>query len=318
MLVSIIVPVFKVEPYLKQCLDSIVNQTYKNLEIILVDDGSPDNCPKICDDFARADNRIIVIHKKNEGLSEARNAGTKIATGAYIYFVDSDDYISNQVIQNFVEIAEKKQADIIIGNHKSFFNDFAHCKETVCLFKENSLLEIMHKYLYPNKHYLQCVVAWNKLVKSEIAKKYPFPKGKLIEDNFTTYKYYNAAKKIYITEQPTYFYRQRNSGIMGFVKKNPQIIAETQIEYIKERIAFFKEQGKPSIANIFLPLYIRFFLYGTFVKECQSTSVNVSLKEIQPYLTKLKGHFLLKFFCSHYRVYAFLQKVKEKILEQIA
>lgn len=98
-LISIVIPVYKVELYLEKCIESIINQTYKNLEIIIVDDGSPDNCPKICDEYAQKDNRIKVIHKENGGLSDARNAGIDVAAGKYIAFVDSDDYVSNDYIE---------------------------------------------------------------------------------------------------------------------------------------------------------------------------------------------------------------------------
>ena len=97
--VSVIVPIYKVEKYLRQCIDSIINQSLKDIEIILVDDGSPDNCPKICDEYKKIDSRIKVIHKKNGGLSSARNAGMKIATGEYIGFVDSDDYVSKEFLE---------------------------------------------------------------------------------------------------------------------------------------------------------------------------------------------------------------------------
>ena len=113
-LVSIIVPIYKVEPYLRRCLDSIVNQTYTNLEIILVDDGSPDGCPQICDMYAAKDNRIVVIHKNNGGLSDARNAGLNICKGIYISFVDSDDWVGRDYIKILVNNAKKEQADIVI------------------------------------------------------------------------------------------------------------------------------------------------------------------------------------------------------------
>ena len=103
-LVSIIVPIYKVEKYLKQCLDSILNQTYENIEIILVDDGSPDNCGKICDEYASNDKRIRVIHKENGGLSSARNAGLDVATGEYISFIDSDDYVSENFIKRLYDL----------------------------------------------------------------------------------------------------------------------------------------------------------------------------------------------------------------------
>ena len=93
--ISVIVPVYKVEQYLRKCVDSIIKQTYSNLEIILIDDGSPDNCPIICDEYAMKDNRVVVIHKKNGGLSDARNVGIAKSTGKYITFVDSDDYIAS-------------------------------------------------------------------------------------------------------------------------------------------------------------------------------------------------------------------------------
>lgn len=106
-LVSIIVPIYKVEPYLRRCVDSIVCQTYTNLEIILVDDGSPDTCPQICDEYANKDKRIVVIHKKNGGLSDARNAGLNSCKGEYISFIDSDDYVDYDFIESLIEPIKK-------------------------------------------------------------------------------------------------------------------------------------------------------------------------------------------------------------------
>ena len=116
-LVSIIVPIYKVEPYLRRCLDSIVNQTYTNLEIILVDDGSPDGCPQICDEYAAKDKRIVVIHKENGGLSDARNAGLDICKGEYIFFIDSDDWIKTDTIEFLYKITQDKKSDIVIGDY---------------------------------------------------------------------------------------------------------------------------------------------------------------------------------------------------------
>lgn len=123
-LISIIVPIYKVEPYLRRCLDSIINQTYTNLEIILVDDGSPDGCPAICDEYAAKDKRIIVIHKENGGLSDARNAGLDICKGEFIYFLDSDDYIGNATINDLYQHIEKdKQCAIAIGYFTALVGD---------------------------------------------------------------------------------------------------------------------------------------------------------------------------------------------------
>ena len=117
-LVSIIVPIYKVESYLRRCLDSVVSQTYTNLEIILVDDGSPDGCPQICDEYASKDSRIIVIHKENGGLSDARNVGLDICKGEYISFVDSDDWINNHYIEKLLSAAETVKADIAVASCK--------------------------------------------------------------------------------------------------------------------------------------------------------------------------------------------------------
>lgn len=114
-LISIIIPIYKVEKYLDRCVQSVVNQTYKNLEIILVNDGSPDNCPQICDEWASKDNRIKVIHKSNGGVSSARNEGLKNVTGEYVVFIDADDYVSKDFLQNLISVANNEQVDIVIS-----------------------------------------------------------------------------------------------------------------------------------------------------------------------------------------------------------
>ena len=114
-LITIIIPVYKVEDYLDKCVESVVNQTYKNLEIILVDDGSPDNCPKMCDDWAKKDKRIKVIHKENGGLSDARNKGIDIAKGEFITFIDSDDYVENNYVEFLYNLVRENHAEISMG-----------------------------------------------------------------------------------------------------------------------------------------------------------------------------------------------------------
>ena len=114
MLISIIIPVYKVEKYLKRCVDSVIGQTYPNLQIILVDDGSPDNCPQICDEYAAQDKRIEVIHQANAGVSNARNNGLKVAKGDYILFIDSDDYIAPDMCEKMLAFAQQTQADIVV------------------------------------------------------------------------------------------------------------------------------------------------------------------------------------------------------------
>lgn len=141
-LVSIIVPIYKVEPYLRQCLESIVNQTYTNIEIILVDDGSPDNCPQICDEYATRDNRIIVIHKINGGLSDARNAGLNQCSGDYIYFLDGDDYIGNNTINTLYQYLEKNDHFFIaIGYFTALINNSPKTYNESWLFDSPRIIE---------------------------------------------------------------------------------------------------------------------------------------------------------------------------------
>lgn len=152
--ISIIIPIYNVEKYLKKCLDSVISQTYKNLEIILVDDGSPDKCGKICDEYQEIDNRIIVLHNKNIGLSGARNSGLKIATGKYVTFIDSDsdDYIADDYIEVLYKILKEKNADISICNYKSFKNDLNKITNKRIYLKElnsQQAIDRSHKIINP-------------------------------------------------------------------------------------------------------------------------------------------------------------------------
>ena len=210
-LISVIIPVYKVEQYLRRCLDSIVNQTYTNLEIILVDDGSPDNSPQICDEFANKDNRIAVIHKKNGGLSDARNAGLDICKGEYISFVDSDDWVSQEYINKLYSSITKSHADIAIVNH-TLVNDFCtpKCdkKPSVKIFtKQQALFKLIAKQYQP------FVVSWGKLYRKELFKSIRFPVGKYHEDEFTSHFLLYAASKITFSPNILYFYYQRPNSI---------------------------------------------------------------------------------------------------------
>lgn len=212
-LVSVIVPIFNIEHYLERCVDSIINQTYKNLEIILVDDGSPDNCPSMCDNYANKDSRIKVIHKKNGGLSDARNAGMKVATGKYISFIDSDDYVSSEFIETLYNAMTTENSDIV------------EC--SVVRFYEDNHFDV-YSDDFPNANYdtvdgLSALIAenpfkqhvWNKLYKAEVVLDIPFAVGKLNEDEFWTYQIFGQAKKVTRINKTMYFYFQRESSIMG-------------------------------------------------------------------------------------------------------
>ena len=214
-LVSIIIPVYNVERYLKKCIDSVINQTYANLEIILVDDGSPDGCGDICDDYAKKDKRIRVIHKVNGGLSDARNAGIDAATGDYIAFVDSDDYVASDYAELLYKACIEANADIsccsyyrVYGQKKikapkpSTIIGLTNIEALRDIFLANSLCEVM---------------TWNKLYRRSLFtdNDIRFPVGKVHEDNYTTYKLFYFANKVQFIGTPRYFYLQRSESIMG-------------------------------------------------------------------------------------------------------
>lgn len=218
MKLSIIVPVYNVEPYLRRCIDSILAQTFTDFELILVDDGSPDNCPAICDEYAEKDPRIVVIHKQNGGLSDARNAGLDIARGEYIGFVDSDDFIHKQTYEIAINAARKYNADIVqwkwvpysllseINGDIEFASD-ANVVEII------DLPNIAESY-YPQICYKVNASIWNKLYVRKIFEKIRFPKGLIYEDYHITLQILDRAQKLVITEEKLYYYYQRTGSIM--------------------------------------------------------------------------------------------------------
>lgn len=215
--VSIIVPVFNVENYLKRCVDSIIDQTYADIEIILVDDGSTDSSGEICDDLSIRDNRIIVIHKKNGGLSDARNAGLDVASGHYIFFVDSDDFICNDAIKTCVDRIEKDGTDLAIVKMQL-------CSENGELISKDLDDEINCKAIwnkddfwnyYYNGLHANCVVAWNKLYKKSIFEKIRYCKGRIHEDEIIIHHIVSKCKSISFINEKKYWYSQRGNSITG-------------------------------------------------------------------------------------------------------
>lgn len=208
--ISVIVPVYKVEAYLDECVQSLVDQTYQNLEIILVDDGSPDNCPAMCDAWAERDSRIRVIHKENGGLSDARNAGIDSATGDYIAFVDSDDWILPEMYEKLLAALKAEHADISACNILSCFPDHTRawgCREYTAGGPERFLELLYADTSFP-------VAAWNKLYPRQMWEEIRFPKGKICEDAFTTYRLVHSAHRIVQIPDALYCYRIRENSIM--------------------------------------------------------------------------------------------------------
>ena len=235
--ISIIVPVYNIELYVKECIESILRQTFKNFELILVDDGSTDQSGKICDEYALKDTRIIVIHQKNQGLSQARNTGIDIAKGKYIGFVDGDDWIHEEMFLELYNLCVCNNVKISQCNYQRCRDTCEQFDETegeVCIISKEQEI----RNLYDPNLAVRTVVAWNKLYDTELFKNIRYPQGKLHEDEFTTYKLIFGADEIAITNRKLYFYRTVESSIIN-QKYNPKRL--DVLEALEERIKFFEK-----------------------------------------------------------------------------
>lgn len=253
-LISVIVPVYKVEKYLKRCVDSILAQTYPCLEVILVDDGSPDGCPAICDEYAREDRRVRVIHKENGGLSDARNAGIDAAKGNFLGFIDSDDYVHPRFYELLLQALKEEGADIAGCDVKKIYETGTVEEEE----KEAVRSEIYSgreatANLYDAQLYLRSVVIWNKLYKKELFKDVRFPKGKLHEDEFTSYRLLYQSKSVVYIDRAYYFYFQREDGIMGQKQKK---ISPVALEAYEQMETFFREKGEKDLLQMMMYRYL--------------------------------------------------------------
>lgn len=248
-IISVIVPIYNVEKYLRKSIDSLLCQTYRNLEIILVDDGGTDGCPDICDEYKEQDARVRVIHKSNGGLSDARNAGLAIASGEYIAFFDSDDYLKPTMYEKLVQALECAKADVAICNFETV------TPEGISIPERNLHQSIQDEVITgkeaiirlcgPNYEYY--VTAWNRLYKKEVVENILFPKGKIHEDEFTAHLFYGVAEKVACVKEPGYCYVVREDSIMTkkYGKRNLDYF-----EALGTRILYCTEHG---IDDVVLP-----------------------------------------------------------------
>lgn len=257
--ISIIVPIYKVEKFLDECVQSIVKQTYQHLQIILVDDGSPDSCGKLCENWAKIDQRITVIHKENGGLSDARNAGLDVARGAYIAFVDSDDWLDPKMYEIMLSTLKKENADIVACG---IVDTYSNKKVIHSSPYTSGGSEVFLKYIYQDTIFP--VSAVNKLYKRKLWSGFRFPKGKICEDAFTTYLLVDRASKIVQIPDALYHYRIRENSIMT---TNFRLARMDEEEAWRENYLYMKE-NYPDIMNIAYDFYLQ--------------KVNILLHEITP------------------------------------
>lgn len=211
-LISVIVPIYKVEKYIDRCAESILAQSFTDFELILVDDGSPDNCPQICDEYAKKDSRIRVIHKENGGLSDARNAGIDIAEGEWLAFIDSDDYVHEDYLKSLYNAAIENDADLAVCDFVRVNDDEKviedeHSFDELVTDDKNAMFE----RLYSN---WRIRPAWNKLYKKEIFSELRFAFGKIHEDEFAIHHVLWNCGKLAIIKKGLYYYRTRENSIM--------------------------------------------------------------------------------------------------------
>lgn len=262
---SVIVPVYNVAGYLERSVDSLLRQTYQNLEIILVDDGATDGSGELCDLFAQKDcQRIKVIHKKNGGLSDARNVGMQHATGDYIAFLDSDDYLHHKAYEILIHHMETLGADIAEGEYWKVTDqqedrEYWGCGVDICT-RNQALIKMMRWETFD-------ISVWNKVYKRETVEGLNFPVGKIHEDEFWTYKTYFRAKKLLHIYFPVYYYQQQRSGSIlaaAFSEKNFH-----STDALLERIEYVKQNAPELLdeANISLVTHIFFHLQNFVLNE---------------------------------------------------
>lgn len=297
-LVSIILPVYNVEKYLSECLETIIGQTYKRIEIIVVDDGSTDSCPKICDKYAKKDKRIKVIHQENKGLSGARNCGIEQANGKYITFVDSDDFISKDYISDLLFELKKNECDISacgtinVDENGNELNIEVSSKNIQLLGEEQIKALLMSKL---------STTAWGKLYKIELFKNIRYPIRKYNEDTFTTYKVLDLSQKTIVINKPLYYYRKvQNSitncsfnikhmdGLEGIIER---------AEFVEKKYPQYKVYGNSAIVYTACKIFEKMIKSNYKNKEIEKT-LKKNIKKYYWDFKKSKIYsFRTKMFC---------------------
>lgn len=292
--ISIIVPVYNVESYLKRCVDSILKQTYKNLEIILVDDGSTDSSGAICNWYSEHDERIKVIHKINGGLSSARNAGIEIASGDYISFVDSDDWIVEDIYEYCIELAETMKCDVVdfksISTHGEMMK-FSSNEDYEIKLVEGK--EILRDYLMRGQTDKSPFTVWRKLYRTSLFEIIRFPEGKINEDIATNYKVLMNCNRLAHTDKIGYYYFQNNNSITrnGFKKRDFDLLdacEELKKLTLNETYDDIKYLAKVKYARSYFSLLSKIAFYGT---KDNSLDEDMIIKELTKKLRQ--SYFLL-------------------------
>lgn len=242
-LISVIIPVYNVEKYIEKCVNSVVNQTYTNLEIILVDDGSKDLSGEICDRLSQMDTRITCIHKENGGLSDARNVGLEHIKGKYVTFIDSDDYIDEKYIEMLYFTIKKYNVKFVISNYRKVYEDTEYQKSSDCYDEKVFTKEDALSALYLDEFEYQFTMAVGKLYSVRMFDNVKFPVGRNYEDTATAHLFINQVNKLVYITREQYFYLTRKTSIT----KSDKYLKDDIIDAVYERMRFFEDNNYPEL-----------------------------------------------------------------------
>lgn len=297
-LITIIVPVFKVEKYLDECIKSLVDQTYKHIEIILVDDGSPDTCPQMCDEWAEKDDRIRVVHKDNKGLSSARNIGLDLAKGDYIMFVDSDDLVDTLICEKLIKILTMQNADIACCDWLKL-NEKKRFTSKINVYAGSEVFSLLY-----NKKVPLIMTAWAKLYKKQIFCNVRYPLGRLHEDEVVIPQILTNCSKLVFLDENLYFNRQNEGSITkSFSEKRLDAV------WAKEKILSYIEKNNSDYYQHALNSYLRtiaaYYSMGLKGNICVDKLKELLIKYKQHYPSLKKKTMVLRMFRAFPKFFAF-------------
>lgn len=319
-MISVIVPVYMGEQWLPRCIESIRNQSFQNLEIILVNDGSPDNSGKVCEEYAGLDDRITVVHKENGGLSDARNAGIAASSGQYIMFVDEDDYIHPDMVQILYRTMQETNADMVLCDFvpvpdeaKIDYPAITQVESPVCF--EGG--EVMNQLYYRN---LLTVVAWNKLYKRAVFNAHGYIKGRVHDDESAIHYILHACKKTAYLKEKLYYYVQREGSITS--KRRWNYYSDSWQAY-EERLAFLEENGYEEMASFTKEHMLHYavtywkMLKGSTTAKAIANGMRKTFKDLlkhEDVRQRLSSKLMRKYRCFAihpvcYSVYVWIEKV---------
>ena len=283
-LVSVVIPVYNSQKYLNACVDSVVNQTYSNLEIILVDDGSTDESGMICDEYAKKDGRVKVIHKENGGNGDARNTGYKQATGEWLVMVDNDDLLHLQQIEILLKIACEKNADVVIGNYRPITDEEIPANNYIgkVVYQKVEVLTDSHlmNQEFIKKRSMILTTPWSKIWRKSLYEDILFPKKSKHDDTWTTWKAYEKAMKVVFVDEVLYYWRN-NLQSFGRIFDLSHLEG---IDAYKEQLVYFISEKKQRYIEIVFNEYMEMFFWCyNRMKEN-----DLSLEDLQPYLVYMK------------------------------